>query len=133
VAIDCMACGGRVHETAVKCPHCGGRTGAAPSKPTAAEALAIAQLEERRFYNELEIASAPVLTTPVPVMSGFGALGLVVEAVAAATSSLDEPEPPAEVPRAIARERPRPPTVEPLASKAPEPAPPPGDQPRFLK
>ena len=128
-----MACGGRVHETAVKCPHCGGRTGTAPTKPTAAEALAIAQLEEQRLYNELEVASTPVLLTPVPVMSGFTALGLVAEVVAAAASSLDEPEPPAEIPRAIARERPRPATVEPLASKAPEPAPPPSDQPRFLK
>ena len=129
-----MACGSPVHETVVKCPHCGGRTGAAPSKPTAAEALAIAQLEERRFYNELEIASTPVLATPVPVMSGFTALGLVAEVVAAAASSLDEPGPaPAEIPRAIARERTRPPTIEPLASRAPEPAPPPSDQPRFLK
>jgi len=131
-----MACGGPVHETAVKCPHCGGRTGAAPSKPTAAEALAIAQLEERRFYNELEVASTPVLLTPIPVTSGFAALELVAGMVAAAASSLDEPEPvppPAEIPRAIARERPRPPAVEPLASKAPEPAPPPSDQPRFLK
>ena len=130
-----MACGSPVHETVVKCPHCGGRTGAAPSKPTAAEALAIAQLEERRFYNELEIASTPVLATPVPVMSGFTALGLVAEVVAAAAAagSLDEPLPPSDVPRAIARERTRPPAVEPLASKAPEPAPPPSDQPRFLK
>jgi hypothetical protein len=99
VAIACEACGNKVHEQSVVCPHCGGHTGVT-ADPRAVAAIARAKpLVPRAVPDPL-----PVLATPAPTDTFAAAAAVGAALVGAAIDALgrqrDEP-----VPRAIARRR----------------------------
>jgi uncharacterized Zn finger protein (UPF0148 family) len=143
--IPCGACGDAVHETAVKCPHCGKATGvAAKTEFTAAERAAQIELIQRanqtndaeqiraetaaRRHGLYSSSSSPLVELVVGVAKLIDVMSKDNEHIAA-----DDEPPTSELPRAVARVRSRPPTIEPVASAEPEAIEPATDKPRFLK
>jgi hypothetical protein len=95
VAIACAACGKKVHEQSVVCPHCGGHSGVA-ADPVAVDAMARAKPIAAPAYDPLAAPPAPLSGSAFATMLEIGAA--LVDAIAP-----DEQRREPTVPRAVAR------------------------------